>query len=171
MKPRCLFTAAALLAATTLSSPATIYFFDVPLDGAQEAPNPGDPDGTGRALLYFDDVALSVAWDITVQDIAPFTVDHIHNAPAGAGGPVRIDFMSSLSGFTVDPDVALLLADPTQWYVNVHNGDFPGGAVRGQLPAVPTAIIPEASTWLGIVGLGALGAGHCAWRRMRRVKG
>jgi hypothetical protein len=29
--------------------------------------------------------------------------------------------------------VQSIVADPASFYVNVHNGDFPGGAVRGQL--------------------------------------
>jgi hypothetical protein len=126
------------------SSRADIVYFEVPLSGAQESPGPGDPDGTGLAKLWFDSAANSVTWDITVADIAPFTLDHIHRGAAGAAGPVRIDFASQLSGGPlVDPDVALLLADPTQYYVNVHTADFPAGAVRGQLgepKSVPDSI-------------------------------
>jgi hypothetical protein len=31
------------------------------------------------------------------------------------------------------PVVAAILANPADYYVNVHNAEFPGGAVRGQL--------------------------------------
>ena len=31
--------------------------------------------------------------------------------------------------------VAQILANPAAYYVNVHNADYPGGAVRGQLGA------------------------------------
>jgi hypothetical protein len=155
---------AALVAFEALPCTASIHVFEVPLNGAQEAPGPGDPDGTGLATLLFDDVANSVTWDITVANIEPITLDHIHFAPAGAPGPVVIDFGGTLiGGPIVDPDVANVLLDPTQYYVNVHNADFPAGAVRGQLPAFPTRIIngevpePFALTiWL-LLGLAAAG--------------
>ena len=47
-----------------------------------------------------------------------------------------------------------------QAYSNIHNGEFPGGEIRGQLAAVP-----EAGTWaLMILGFGAVGL---ALRRRR----
>jgi hypothetical protein len=149
---------------------ASIQVFEVPLSGAQEAPGPGDPDGTGLATLMFDDVALSVTWDITVSDIdLPITLDHIHFAPAGVSGPVAIDFMGMLVGGPVfDPDVAALLSDPTQYYVNVHNMDFPAGAIRGQLPAAPTRTIngrvPEPTAFTVWCTLGLAVTGFW-WRR------
>src|SRR5262245_26666573 len=92
-----------LLLASAMPSPAPIFYWEVPLSGAQE-PNGGDVDGSGLALLWFNSVDNSATWDISVADIAPFTLDHIHRGPAGANGPVRIDFMSSLSGGPViDP--------------------------------------------------------------------
>ncbi len=152
--------------ATTGSAPADIYYFEVPLDGGQEFPGPGDPDGTGLAMLWFDSVNGLVTWDISVNDIGLLTADHIHEGAAGVAGPVRINFGGSLIGGPLfDADVSLLLADPTQYYVNVHNADFPAGAIRGQLPAVPTAVIPEGSTWLAM--LGVAGAGWMRWHRRR----
>jgi hypothetical protein len=118
----------------------------------------------------FDDVANSVTWDIDVFDILlPVSAAHIHSAPAGVAGPVRIDFAGMLDGGPiVDPDVAGVLANPTQFYVNVHNADFPAGAVRGQLPSAPTRIIngevPEPTTFTvwAVLGLAAI---CCSWRR------
>lgn len=121
---------------------AAISTFVVPLDGHQEIdagglPDAGDLDGTGTATLIIDDVANTIEWEIVVHDIAlPPTGAHIHQAAAGANGPVRIDFNAQLSGTGLaDPDLATLLADPDGFYINIHNAQFPLGAVRGQLSA------------------------------------
>lgn len=139
-------TFAAILGVTVFSlSPhasAAISTFVVPLDGHQEigaggVSDAGDLDGTGTATLVIDDVANTIEWEIVVHNIVlPPTGAHIHQAGAGANGPVRIDFNAQLSGTgLVDPDLATLLADPMGFYVNIHNAQFPLGAVRGQLSA------------------------------------
>lgn len=149
--------------AAALPASAAIQYFEVPLEGAQEFPGPGDPDGSGLAKLWIDDVALTIDWDITVLNVDPIAAAHIHNAPAGASGPVRVDFSGQLIGTSLfDADLAGVLANPANWYVNVHNPAFPAGAVRGQLPG----IVPEASTWLGGAALAAV-AGFGLWRRRK----
>ena len=35
--------------------------------------------------------------------------------------------------FPTGEPVAAILADPSGYYVNVHNAEYPGGAIRGQL--------------------------------------
>ncbi|MBA3267249.1 MAG: CHRD domain-containing protein [Acidimicrobiia bacterium] len=70
--------------------------------------------------------------------IAPATAAHIHEAPPGAPGPVvqgliaptRGRSAGCLTNYALAADIA---ADPGDYYVNVHNTPFPGGAVRGQL--------------------------------------
>ena len=77
-----------------------------------------------------------------------FTQAHIHKAPAGVNGPIHWDFFllpdpdltgphPSLRGIASPRAAAVLedlLANPEQYYVNVHSVAFPGGALRGQLP-------------------------------------
>jgi hypothetical protein len=54
--------------------------------------------------------------------------------------------MSTLSGGPiVDPDLAGVLANPSGWYVNVHNAIYPAGAVRGQLSDPVLVSVPEGS--------------------------
>lgn len=122
---------------------ATVNFI-VSLSGAQEV-GAGDPDGSGTAYLAIDNVANTISWNIIVSNITlPPTGAHIHNAPAGVNGGVVVDFSSQLSGSGLfDIDLANVLANPVNFYVNIHNSNFPGGAIRGQLGApipVPAAV-------------------------------
>jgi hypothetical protein len=121
--------------------------YTVELDGAQEAPGPGDPDGSGVAVLNIETSTNSISWNITVQNIElPLTGAHIHVGAPGVPGGVVVDLSASLVGGPImDPDVANVVANPTGYYVNLHNSAFPGGAIRGQ--------IPEPAT-LGLFGLG-----------------
>ena len=74
----------------------------------------------------------------------PLTGAHIHEAPAGIAGPIIVDFSGQLNGTGLaDLNLADVLANPTNHYVNLHNADFPAGAIRGQLGApipVPSAL-------------------------------
>jgi hypothetical protein len=110
----------------------------VPMTGAEE-PNGGDTDGSGEAVFFFNPGLSQVCFQLTVRDIAPATAAHIHLAPAGVNGSVVIGLVPPTDGFssgcvTADRDLLkAILQDPAAYYVNVHNADFPGGAVRGQL--------------------------------------
>src|SRR5262245_15520643 len=133
---------------------AAIINFVVPLSGANEVPSgSGDPDGTGTATLTIDDATNSISWSITTNNIQlPIFLDHIHQGAAGVNGPVVIDFNAQLvGGPIVDADVANVLANPAGFYVNVHTNQFPGGAIRGQVPEPRTALLLA----MGLVGLAA----------------
>lgn len=126
--------ATAFLAVASIAANAALIPFRVNLTGTQEVPGPGDPDGTGVALLIFDSAANRVDWRFAVENVdTPLTGAHIHIGAAGVSGPVTINFSGQLSGSVVDVDVAGVLADPTNFYVNLHNATFPLGAIRGQL--------------------------------------
>lgn len=109
------------------------------LSGAEEVPA-ADPDGSGFASIRLNVGQQRVCWELSVSDIAPATAAHIHVAPAGVNGPVVVPLSPPTSGFSsgcaegVDPVLIQAIIDhPEQYYVNVHNAEFPGGAVRGQL--------------------------------------
>jgi len=110
------------------------------LTGAAETP-PADPDGSGTATITLNYGQSQVCWEITVSDITlPATAAHIHVAPVGVPGPVVVPLSPpDESGFssgctTVDRGLIKdILQHPEDYYVNVHNADYPGGAVRGQL--------------------------------------
>ena len=110
------------------------------LTGAAEAPGPGDADGTGTALVTLNRGQQEVCFQLTVSDIEPATAAHIHVGDVGEPGPVVVGLApptdGESSGCVQDVDADLIdaiLRNPADYYVNVHNAPFPGGAVRGQL--------------------------------------
>ena len=123
----------------TPNSPLEAPDFVVNLRGTAEVPGPGDPDGRA-ALALFDFTDDEVCYNLRVDNIAPATAAHIHEGPAGVAGPVLITLTKpDASGVVaacqaVDPAVVRdIMENPAGYYVNVHNAEFPGGAVRGQL--------------------------------------
>ncbi len=117
------------------------------LIGQQEVP-PADLDGTGTA-----DFTLTrkkgkpqgkVCFDVSFQNIgAPF-VAHIHPGAAGVNGPPLITLFESTTGGTfTSPQSGCVKApkgqvkqvskNPGGFYINIHNEEFPAGAIRAQL--------------------------------------
>lgn len=145
---RPLATTAALLAGGLLAGPLLAVPagaadggrpLSATLTGAAERPGPGDPDGSGTAQLRVSVGQERVCVDLAVADIGPATAAHIHVAPADAPGPIVVPLVAPTSGTSSDCyDITRELAKalvqhPEDYYVNVHNADFPAGAVRGQL--------------------------------------
>ena len=67
---------------------------------------------------------------------------HIHQAPIGANGPIKVTLNAPATGgadaskgcTTLSTTLAnAIKANPRGFYVNVHTATFSGGAVRGQL--------------------------------------
>jgi hypothetical protein len=115
--------------------------FEIRMTGAAERPGPGDPDGFGVALIRMDAGKGMVCWSLKVRDtLLPATAAHIHRAPRTDPGPVVVPLSApgadGRSKGCIQADPALIremMANPGAFYVNVHNTDFPPGAVRGQL--------------------------------------
>ncbi|NJC39886.1 hypothetical protein GGQ87_000144 [Brevundimonas alba] len=112
----------------------------IPLTGTAEGPGLGDPDGSGTAELLIDAAHGRVCYLLTVEGIAPAQLAHIHKSPRGqSGGPIVVPLEAPTDGdsercVAVAPEIARsLLQNPADYYVNVHNTEHPGGAVRGQL--------------------------------------
>ena len=107
--------------------------------GANERPNPGDPDGSGTFAATFNPGTGQVCYAYEVTGVDPLAAAHIHAAPAGVPGPVVIPLppMSPTGGSgCVTADRGLIIAiiqHPSDYYFNVHNATYQGGALRGQL--------------------------------------
>ena len=108
------------------------------LTGEEEVPGPGDPDGSGSAVIKV--YKAQVFFTLTVENIEPATAAHIHLGLRGEAGPVVAPLepppTEGSSSACVDIPRALSLElreHPGRYYVNVHNNEFPAGAIRGQL--------------------------------------
>ena len=112
---------------------------NIPLSGAAEVPGPGDEDGDGFANFFLSPTTGEICYDISVNGIEAASAAHIHEGgPDTAGQPV-VTLQAPVEGSVdacVEADTAVvesIEADPAGFYVNVHNAEFPDGALRGQL--------------------------------------
>ncbi len=107
--------------------------------GVNEVPGPGDPDGSGTATLRLNPGQQEICYELVVSGIAPASAAHIHVGDATTAGPVVVGLAAPTSGtssgcVSVDRDLILaIMHNPEQYYVNVHNAEYPAGALRGQL--------------------------------------
>jgi len=133
------FAVSAALIATSAAAQTGGRKLQTSLTGAAEVPGPGDTDGSGTATITVNPGQKRVCYKLSVSNIAPATAAHIHEAAPTAAGPVKVTLGAPTSGtssgcVTVTRALALeILRRPADYYVNVHNAAFPGGAVRGQL--------------------------------------
>ncbi len=117
----------------------------------------GDQDGTGYAVVTF--TGTKVDYSILVQNIASPTAAHIHRASDNSVViDFNVNFIGNLATGSVTASaaaVAAVLANPAGHYVNVHNGEFPGGAIRGTLQATSegtVVVVPVIATLKGLAG-------------------
>jgi hypothetical protein len=111
----------------------------IQLSGGAEVPGPGDADGSGATELTINHDKGEICYDITVKDIQEVTAAHIHTGAMGKSGGPKVTFKKAADGAwkgCTSADKALLndlMKNPGNYYVNVHNKEFPNGALRGQL--------------------------------------
>jgi hypothetical protein len=121
------------------------------MSGANEVGG-GDPDGAGIAVITIDGTTLH--YSVLVQGVAPVTAGHIHAAAAGVNGDVVVPFNeNTLANGTATITQTLanqINANPSGFYVNVHNSEFPNGALRGQLVRAQGS--GSRTTWLPVIG-------------------
>ena len=126
--------AAAGSATPALAAPVTLT---ADLTGAH-VPSGGDADGTGRFAGALDVETGDVCFTLSTMQITAPTAAHIHEGAAGVDGkPVvtlTVTGPEDDSCVAAEPDLLkAIVAQPGNYYVNVHTTDYPKGAVRGQL--------------------------------------
>ena len=113
--------------------------FNATLTGGAEVPGPGDTDGAGKAIVELNPGQNRLCYKLRVSNIAPATMAHVHVGAAGVAGPIAVTLVAPAGGTSSgcanlsEPLTKALLKNPANYYVNVHNAEFPNGAVRGQL--------------------------------------
>jgi len=74
-----------------------------------------------------------------VKDLPEATAAHIHEGAVGKDGPVKVGLDAPKGGSAKgckSADAAVvkdIMANPANYYVNVHNAAYKSGAIRGQL--------------------------------------
>ncbi len=129
---------------TVLTPTAGGRAFSIALTGEAESPA-GDPVATGTATVRLRAGQGQVCYRLAADNLPAATASHIHRAVAGASGPVVIPLFTPNAAGTAGGCVGAsrtvitaILARPASYYVNLHNGEFPGGAIRGQLTGTST---------------------------------
>lgn len=107
------------------------------LSGAGESPA-ADPDGVGGFTATVDPETNDFCYTLWGDKIGKPTMAHVHKGAAGTSGPPVITLTVTGKGddmcIAVDKDKLQPIVDaPGDYYVNIHNAEFPGGAIRGQL--------------------------------------
>ncbi|MCK2149626.1 CHRD domain-containing protein [Marinobacter alexandrii] len=132
----------------------TNHVLDAKLSGSEMVGSMGDSDGKGYAHVFgIDGDPTTLCYVVQVHNIQTVPVKegmaaHIHEAGKGMNGaPVAVlagpedgdaadcltegekgKFPTGEAGI-----VQRILENPSDFYINVHNPEFPKGAVRGQL--------------------------------------
>ncbi|MEO3876293.1 CHRD domain-containing protein [Nonomuraea sp. B12E4] len=116
-------------------------------DGKQEVPAPGQKvgDRNGHAEWLFDIHGGKIDYATLFHGISAPTMGHIHQGAKGKNGPVAVPLFEAPKGLPKGVDglagsVSIksgtakgIAKNAKNWYANLHTGEFPGGAVRGQL--------------------------------------
>ncbi len=123
--------------------------------GATNSGMVGDPNGRAEAYVFGIDgdpntlcYLLVGVKKIAELNLAPGggRAAHIHKGARGTNGPVVANLAWPQGGqagdclteneagkFPTGERVQDILNNPTQYYVNIHNTEYPAGAIRGQL--------------------------------------
>jgi hypothetical protein len=153
----CVGVAASIL---LLSAPVSAQVVTVraTLNGGEETPAPVLTGAVGTVEASIDATAREIAVTLHVFNIpgaGATTAGHFHVGPRGVGGPVVLNFPSSIAGrtgdftmtfrlnessfvaraaqgiLTIDDMIQAMVAGNA--YANVHTTTNPGGEIRGQL--------------------------------------
>ena len=140
--------------AATSQAGHTNHVLNAKLSGSEMVGSMGDSDGKGYAHVFgIDGDPTTLCYVVQVHNIQTVPVKegmaaHIHEAGKGMNGAPVAMLAGPEDGDAADcltegeegkfPTgeagiVQRILENPSDFYINVHNPEFPKGAVRGQL--------------------------------------
>lgn len=129
-------------AASAARKPVT-KTFHVALTGEAESPA-GDPVATGTATIRLRTDGR-VCYQLAAKNLPRAVAAHIHKGKAGVSGnvvvPLKTPNAAGNAKGCMKAKKALvrsMIKSPRAFYVNVHTGEFPNGAIRGQLKGSST---------------------------------
>ena len=136
--PLLMATAASIIVTTPLNAQVA-QRLTANLTGAAEVPGPGKANASGSAVVRVNTVQRRLCYTVNFRSIPNATIAHIHSGRRGVAGPPVVTLERAgpraFQGCTrVSRRLARdLVNSPRGFYVNVHSGAFPDGAIRGQL--------------------------------------
>ncbi len=138
-------------------SSAAFRRFDANMNGQKETDGAGnfglgDPNGRGKAVIRVNPARQRLCFRLAWSRIRRPSMAHIHEGRRSQAGDVVVAlFLTGDEAAAGDQDLPATIKrvggcvnvgralarrirnNPRQFYVNVHNDQFPGGAIRGQL--------------------------------------
>ncbi len=125
--------------ASHAASAAAVTKLVAKLSGAQEVPDAGDPNGSGRVVIRLRPAAHKVCANATWSRIGRPIGAHIHHGARGVSGAVVVDLSSAVTGGShcatgvKSKLIKRIKNHPGNFYFNIHTNAYQGGAIRGQL--------------------------------------
>ena len=137
--------ASAALIGAASPDPSGVTTYSIPLTGAAESNiahpmgGTGDPNGSGSVRLAVNPGNKQVCYDFKLSGLATPLMAHIHQgAPLKNGPPVVTLFTgpgAKLDGCVIwlHGQLAEIVDNPANFYVDIDTLEYPDGAFRGQL--------------------------------------
>ncbi|HEX8207964.1 MAG TPA: CHRD domain-containing protein [Solirubrobacteraceae bacterium] len=125
------------------SRPDTTFSFS--LSGGANLPSPGDPNGSGTGTVSVYPSRNTLCWSLNASGVGQGVELHLHRGTRNEQSVVvsTVSLMTdalrtpgSISGCLYVTRRSILneiQARPHMFYMALHNTEFPGGALRGQL--------------------------------------
>lgn len=139
------FAAALIALLATLLIPAAAARapqLSAELDGKSEVPGTGDPNGKGEFFMTVKKGKTRICFQVSFIKIDAPSAGHIHKGGSEVAGPVVVELFGDgpVQNNIIEDCTKVrkklgrkLARQPQKFYVNLHNGAYPDGAIRGQL--------------------------------------